>query len=51
MFSRWKPITVAILKVSENYNELAAGLQDILQEAKDLEIVTVDTIWEVTGNS
>ena len=34
--------TVAILKVSENYDELASALQDIIQEAKDFEIVTVD---------
>lgn len=34
--------TIAILKVSENYDELAAGLHDILQEARDLEIVTVE---------
>lgn len=34
--------TLAILKVSENYNDLAAGLKDIIEEAKDLEVVTIE---------
>lgn len=34
--------TIAILKVSENYDDLAAALQDILEEAKDLEVVTIE---------
>lgn len=34
--------TVAILKVSENYDDLAAGLKDIIEEAKDLEVVTIE---------
>ena len=33
--------TVAILKVSETYDELINGLQDICKEAEDLEEVTV----------
>lgn len=33
--------SVAILKIEEKYEELAAGLQDICSEAKDLEVVTV----------
>lgn len=32
---------VAIMKVSETYNELINGLQDICQEAEDLEVVTI----------
>ena len=30
--------TVAILKVSESYDELALGMQDICEKAKDLEV-------------
>ena len=30
--------TVAILKVSESYDELALGMQDICAKAKDLEV-------------
>ena len=50
--------TLAILKVSESYDNLAAALHDIIEEAKDLEILTVDSkvyqcniSWEGTGNS
>ena len=40
--------TVAILKVSETYDELINGLQDICKEAEDLEEVTVkDNIYKV----
>ena len=34
--------TVAILKVSENYEELASGLKDFLDEASDLQIVKIN---------
>lgn len=33
---------LAILKVSEDYEELLAGLQDICEEAKDLDVVTIN---------
>ena len=33
---------VAILKVSEDYEELQVGLEDICTEAKDMEVVTVE---------
>ena len=33
--------TIAIMKVSETYDELVKGLQDICQKAKDLEVVTI----------
>ena len=33
--------SLAILKVSEKYEELVAGLEDICTEAKDLEVITV----------
>ena len=40
--------SVAILKASETYDELALGLQDICEETQDLEVLTiqgnVDTI-------
>lgn len=49
--------TVAILKASETYDELALGLQDICEEAQDLEVLTIQgnvyTIkffWVETGN-
>ncbi len=40
------------LKVSENYDDLADALEDILEEAKDLEIISVngETSLEATGN-
>ena len=34
--------TVAILKATETYDELALGLQDICEEAKDLEVLTIE---------
>ena len=34
--------SVAILKVSGNYKELQAGLEDICSAAKDMEVVTVE---------
>ena len=33
--------SVAILKVSENYEELQAGLEDIWSVAKDIKVVTI----------
>ena len=33
--------SVAILKIVENYEELATGLQDICEEAADLEVVSI----------
>ena len=33
--------SIAILKVSEKYEELVAGLEDICTEAKDLEVATI----------
>lgn len=33
--------SIAILRVSENYEELKAGLEDIIKEAEDLEVVTM----------
>ena len=32
---------VAILKVSESYEELLAGLENICEEAKDLNVITI----------
>ena len=34
--------TIAILKATETYDELALGLKDILDEAKDLEVLTIE---------
>ena len=34
--------TVAILKVNEDYDELGAGLEDIIKEAEDLEVLTIN---------
>ena len=34
--------SIAILKTSEKYEELRAGLEDICDEAKDLQVVTID---------
>ena len=40
--------TVAILKVSETYDELINGLHDICKEAEDLEEVTIkDNTYKV----
>ena len=40
--------SIAILKVSEKYEELVAGLEDICTEAKDLEVVTVrDKVYKI----
>ena len=33
---------VAILKVSESYELLLAGLKDICEEAKDLSVITIN---------
>ena len=41
--------TIAIMKVSESYDELIKGLRDICQEARDLEMITVDErIFKIT---
>jgi len=41
--------TIAIMKVSETYDELVKGLQDICQEVKDLEVVTIDQrVYKIT---
>jgi hypothetical protein len=34
--------SIAILRVSEKYDDLASALEDIISEAKDLEVVTVE---------
>ena len=34
--------TIAILKVEENYEQLAAGLQDIISDAKDCNAIVID---------
>ena len=34
--------TIAIMKVSESYDELISGLKDVCQEARDLEVITVN---------
>lgn len=40
--------SVAILKIGESYDDLAAGLQDICNEAKELEVVTVqDKVYAI----
>ena len=36
--------TVAILRTSEEYDELALGLEDICNEAKDIEVLTIEGI-------
>lgn len=41
--------SVAILKITEKYNELAAGLKDICTEAKDLKEITInDKVYKIT---
>ena len=41
--------TVAIMKVSESYDELISGLKDICEEARDLEVITIDErIYKIT---
>ena len=46
--------SLATLKIAEDYIELSSGLQDICEEAADLQIVTIQhkvyNIWEETGN-
>ena len=40
--------TVAILRIAENYEQLASGLQDICEEAEDLQIVTIqDKVYKI----
>ena len=40
--------SIAILKVSENYEELQAGLADIISEAKDIEVLTIqDQVYTI----
>ena len=41
-FSVFGNYTIAILKATETYDELALGLQDICEEAKDLEVLTIE---------
>ena len=36
--------SIAILRVSKNYNDLLQSLQDIISEAQDLETVTINDI-------
>ena len=39
---------IAILKISENYEELLLGLKDICEEAKDLDVITIkDKVYKV----
>ena len=33
--------TIAIMKVSETYDELVQGLEDICEEARDLQVITI----------
>ena len=41
--------SIAILKITENYTELAAGLEDICKEAQDLKWVTInDKAYKIT---
>ena len=41
--------SVAILKIIENYEELASGLQDICEEAVDLQVVSIQgKIYSIT---
>ena len=41
--------TIAIMKVSESYDELVSGLTDICQEARDLDVITIDQkIYKIT---
>ena len=40
---------LAIMKVSESYDELISGLKDICQEARDLDVITIDQkIYKIT---
>ena len=34
--------SIAIMKISENYDDLVAGLKDICDEARDLEVITLN---------
>jgi len=36
--------TVAVLKTSEEYDELALGLEDLCDEAKDIEVLTIEGV-------
>ena len=36
-----RKLSVGILKIIENYEELASGLQDICEEAVDLQVVSI----------
>ena len=41
---------IAILRVSEKYKELKAGLEDIIAEAQDLEVLTIrDKVYSIQG--
>ena len=40
--------SIAILRVSEKYEELKAGLEDIIEEAKDLEVLSIrDNVYSI----
>ena len=46
---------IAILKIEENYEKLLAGLQDICEEAKDIEVISIKekvytVIWFLGGD-
>ena len=42
------PHLVIILKIAEEYKELSSGLQDICEEAADLQIVTIqDKVYNI----
>ena len=40
----YEAISVAILKVSESYNDILQGLQDIIAEAKDIQTITINDV-------
>ena len=42
MFSKRKPYNSPILKVSEKYDELATALKDVIEEAEELNIMSID---------
>ena len=40
--------SIAILKIGESYEELAAGLEDIIKKVEDLEIIKIgDTVYSI----
>jgi len=36
--------SIAIMKISEDYDNLVAGLEDLCDEAKDLEVITLNDV-------